>query len=940
MLRAAALWLTKRIDFILPVLLLLPVLWALLPGGLPNSADGMVHFTRITEIVSSWRDGILLPRWSLNLGFGYGIPVFIYGPPLSYWLGALYNMLGLGPEAAYKAMLVTVLLIGATGAYRLGKVLLGLWAGAVAAVAFIYAPNQLFTLFVQGNAPQLLAWSFLPWTLWATIQIYRTQRPRDQLTYTLALALAVSGTLISHNVVSLILVPTVAALGLVLWIATLRQRALWMVAAGGALGGMMSAWFAVPALLETGYASTGAIVASDYHGRFVGWRELLAWPVRLDAGAINPYIPRTLGLPEVLVALLGLVLILGWLFLRRTLLEQSSDQSTDIESLRPNVSPENPSASAHTMSERPLRGDNPYAKLTLDLRVFWATAIFMTLYALGCALMATAWSEPIWAMLPLLNFFQFPARWIGFAGFGLAWLAAAAVGVVGQRVQPMMAGILCLFLLVPALVNLYPDKTPPGTRHMSPYDVVRYEVKSGAIGTTSYGEFNPRWAPRPLSPSPMVDDYMAHRPVDRLKGMLPAGASHRILKVTAHRQLYEITLPAPATITLNLLYFPGWRATINGTAAKIWPQAGTGLITLDLPAGENTLDLTFGPTPLRSAMNWLSGAAWIVLLLAFVRVKMGRTPMPAAPAHSVKEGGCALAILGTVICGVLLLQMAGADWFQLESPPDQALVAPIQRHEDVGEQFRLLGQNPLPTTIGAGDTLSVVVYWRSLADTDTNYAVVLQLDNVGNGQTLVTMEQSHPNNIPTSGWATGLYVRNEWQLSIPDDALPVQYTLRIGFRDPTTGEMLPTANGTTIELGKLWVLPENEPQSPAGPHARFGAAVELLGARTSNTTLTLYWRATAPVGEDDRIFIHLLDAEGQMVGQMDGLPFDNRYPIWEWRPEQVIEDVRDLTATSVDLSQIHSIAIGIYNPTTNERLAATDDAGSPLPDNALIIPWR
>src|SRR5690554_6252347 len=94
MIHSVSAWLMRQRDVLLPLLLLLPVLWALLPGGLPNSADGMVHFARIIEIISSWRDGILIPRWSLNLGFGYGIPVFIFGPPLAYWLGAAYHLLG------------------------------------------------------------------------------------------------------------------------------------------------------------------------------------------------------------------------------------------------------------------------------------------------------------------------------------------------------------------------------------------------------------------------------------------------------------------------------------------------------------------------------------------------------------------------------------------------------------------------------------------------------------------------------------------------------------------------------------------------------------------------------------------------------------------------------------------------------------------------------
>lgn len=901
MIHSVSAWLMRQRDVLLPLLLLLPVLWALLPGGLPNSADGMVHFARIIEIISSWRDGILIPRWSLNLGFGYGIPVFIFGPPLAYWLGAAYHLLGFGPETAYKMMLVTILVIGAVGTYRLGQVLLGLWAGVVAVAAYIYAPNQLFTLFVQGNAPQLLAWSFLPWALWATIQIYRAGDQRTQLLYAGALALAVSLTLISHNVVALILVPTVAGLALALWIPTRNRRALFVTAGAGALGGMMSAWFAIPALLETVYASTDAIVASDYRTRFVPLHELLAWPARLDAAAINPYIPRTLGLPQIIAALAGVALLVGWAITRR---------------------------------------DHP---VKAHARIFWGTASFMALYALFCGLMTTAWSLPIWERLPLLDFFQFPARWIGFALFGLAWLAAAAVGLVRARHQPFLGVILCLFLITPALVYLYPDKTPPGTRTISTYEVVDYEVDSGAIGTTSYGEFNPRWAPRPLPPSPMLEDYMMQRPVDRLKGRLPEGASHRILKVTAHRQLYEITLPAPATISINLLYFPGWRATVNRTPVDIWPQAESGLITLELPAGENTLDLTFGPTPLRRAMGMLSTAAWIVFGVAWLLLSVRRASAPSLHPLPLNQAGRAIGMTSAAMAVILLLQALGTSWFQLRSSPDQALAAPVQRHDDVGERFRLLGQSPIPTTVRAGATLSVVTYWRALVEIDEDYAVVLWLEDVSSGQTLVMAEQSHPNDIPTSGWATGLYVRNTWQLAIPADALPVQYALRTGFRDPATGELLPTKQGTSLELGRLWVQPQKQPAVSGGPSARFGPSIELLGAATDQEALTLYWRANAPITEGYSIFVHLLDANGKVVGQMDGLPFANRYQTWAWQPGQIIEDrraPREWLETTIDSAQIHAVAVGIYRPTTGERLGAVNDEGKQLPNNAMIIPWQ
>jgi hypothetical protein len=898
-------WPAWFIHLLAPLLILLPVLWALLPGGLPNSADYMVHFARIIEIVLSWRDGILIPRWSLNLGFGYGIPVFVFGPPLAYWLGAMFNMVGLEPESAYKAMLVTTLVISAAGMYRLGQALLGVWAGVVATVAFVYAPNQLFTLFVQGNAPQLLAWSFVPWSLWAVIQLYDTSGRREQFAYVLVLAFAVGATLMSHNVVSLVLVPTVALLAVTLWVATQRHRALWLVVVGGVLGSMMGAWFAMPALLEMDNASTDLIRSFDYRLYFVPLTELLAWPPRIDTAAINPYIPRTLGLPQVVVALMGVVLLVSWPLVRRV-----------------------KGAGSGTLPSGKMRG-----------RVFWATALFMTLYALFCGWMATSGSAPLWKNISILEFLQFPSRWIGFAGYALAWLAAVGVALLPRGSQRFAAGALSLLLLGSALVNLYPDKLPPDTRSLSAYEVVRYEVRSGAIGTTSYGEFNPRWAPRPLPPSLLVDDYLAQRPVDRLEGVLPEGASSRTLEVNAHHQRYEIVLPAATTLSFNLLYFPGWRATVNGSPVEIWPQEATGLVTLALPAGESVVELVFGPTPLRRWVGLLSAIAWTIFGVGVVWSLRGR--FVAAGAELLPQTGQLFAVTGGVVGVTLLLLAFGAPWFMLHSGPDQAAAASIQRHEDVGERLRLLGQEPLPATVRAGEKLPVVAYWRALVDLDVNYMPVLAVVEAAGRRPLVEMDKAHPSNIPTSGWATGLYVRDQWSVQIPTDALPVQYALLVNFRHPQTGEMLPAAAGVEgIELGRFWVVPRRAPQPPAGPRIRFGNAVTLLGATTQNDALTLYWRAESSTSADYRLFVHLLGENNVLLGQLDGLPFDNRYPVWAWLPGQTIEDRREIAQAGIDANELRAIAVGMYNAASGERLAAIDAQGQPLPDNALVIEWR
>jgi hypothetical protein len=903
----------RTLDWLTPLLVMLPALWALLPGGLPNTADGTVHFMRAAEMVHAWQDGVYLPRWSQHLGYGYGIPLFIYTPPLPYLLVAGLHWLGLPPEAAYKGMLIAGMAVASYGAYRMSRVLLGVWAGAVSTAAFLYAPILLRELFVQGNAAQFLAWSFPPWAVWAIIQLYRTGRGG----YAIGLALAVAGTLLSHNAVALLMMGMVVGLALALLAATRSWRALLWAAGGALLGLGLSAWVWMPALLESHYVALNRIAASDFRLRFVPPSELLAWPARLDMSALNSAFPLGLGAVQVGAAALGVV---GWLALVLSPTQESQAQR--------------------------------------DRRVLWGVGLFMILFALFCGFMATRWSEPVWTLLPFVALFEFPFRWHGFTALALSWLAGAAVAgtaKLDRRVETGAGALLLLLILGAALVYLYPQKLLPGTRRISPAEVVRFEVKSSAVGSTSLGEYTPIWVENALHTSPLVEDYLAGRPVNRLSNLLPPGVSAAPLEESVQRQSYQLTVAAPTTLTLALFYFPGWQATIDGAPDALLPHPQSGLVDVALPQGEYTLTLTFGATPLRRAAAWLSAIAWLGLLsltlLATIQMVQRRGRAPVDVAQGLQPWGAAggsvplgkLWPASAVVGLVLLLQIGFPQLFRLHSPPDTALPAQIRLHTDFEDKLRLLGIDPPPAVVKPGQALTLVAYWRALDELEQDYAVLLHLDDPVTGETVATVDQRHPSDIPTSDWATGLYVRNPLRLVIPADADPIQYALRTGFYDPESGELLEADSSPDgpLELARVWVEPSTPPQPPDGPHVRFGENIELVGAEIEEElgTLALTWRAAQPLAADYTIFVHLLDSNGQLLGQLDGAPYDNRYPLRTWRPGAVIEDRRDLTATGVDLSQVAQIAVGVYDPATLVRLPATDDSGSPLPDNGVILPW-
>lgn len=123
--------------------------------------------------------------------------------------------------------------------------------------------------------------------------------------------------------------------------------------------------------------------------------------------------------------------------------------------------------------------------------------------------------------------------------------------------------------------------------------------------------------------------------------------------------------------------------------------------------------------------------------------------------------------------------------------------------------------------------------------------------------------------------------------------------------------------------------------------ARFGGQVELLGydlsgRKTSEENaflvragdqiqVRLYWRANEDLGtygveRDYTVFVQLLDADGHLVAQHDGMPEGGAAPTTTWAPGEVIEDLHLLSLPSDLKNGIYPVIAGLYDGATVERL--------------------
>jgi hypothetical protein len=124
------------------------------------------------------------------------------------------------------------------------------------------------------------------------------------------------------------------------------------------------------------------------------------------------------------------------------------------------------------------------------------------------------------------------------------------------------------------------------------------------------------------------------------------------------------------------------------------------------------------------------------------------------------------------------------------------------------------------------------------------------------------------------------------------------------------------------------------------PVAQFNAAVVLLDATATvddgRLQIDLTWQILELPSPDVTVFVHVLNADGQLVAQADGDPLSGTYPFGQWTPGLVVRDRRAIEVSGSGLS----LRVGLYDRATGERLAAISDDGAPFADNAVPLAVR
>lgn len=127
--------------------------------------------------------------------------------------------------------------------------------------------------------------------------------------------------------------------------------------------------------------------------------------------------------------------------------------------------------------------------------------------------------------------------------------------------------------------------------------------------------------------------------------------------------------------------------------------------------------------------------------------------------------------------------------------------------------------------------------------------------------------------------------------------------------------------------------------------AQLGDVLALVGAgpvevRPDALDLALYWQARLAPGQDYSVFVQLLDANGKLVAQSDGFPWNGGYPTSAWQPGRIVRDSYELPLPRGLPNGRYTLIAGAYLPATMQRLPVVDARGITRGDFVRVATLR
>ncbi|MGA2911247.1 MAG: 6-pyruvoyl-tetrahydropterin synthase-related protein [Candidatus Levyibacteriota bacterium] len=558
----------KILKNLLPIIVVLifsvfTILPFLRSGFFPIHDDTQV--ARVFEMAKGLSDGMFPVRWSADLGYGFGYPIFNFYDPLPYYVGAVIEMVGLDALLATKIMMAVGAMLAGVSMYFLAKEFWGKSGGVLSAFFYMYAPYHAVDIYVRGDVAEFWAYAFVPLVFLGLWQIYKEEKWR----YVVLTSVSFSLVIVSHNLTVMIISPFLVLFGgYLLFKAKSKQVGLYFLLTL-LIGVALAAFYWLPAVLEMSYANISSLLGggSNFRDNFVCLNQLWTSPWGYG-GSVKGCVDGLsfmIGKYHIFFAGLLFVFALTALIFKKYF----SDFSRE--------------------------------KLVILILAFcgFLISIFFTLQI----------SQPIWELVRPMAYLQYPWRFLLMIVFFASFMSGALFWLMEKLVKKKLVITVILiflscFLVLVSIKFFVPQK----------YLQVNSDYYTNQLAL--------EWRTSKIS-----DEYLPknfQRPANSNQVASFAKLNSKKLTVQlVNDKTQEITLKTNASekenVTLPSAYFPSWQGYIDNK--QILVKDNQGKIAVNIPQGQHQLKLIFQQTRVELLADLISLVGVLALFAGIIQLK-------------------------------------------------------------------------------------------------------------------------------------------------------------------------------------------------------------------------------------------------------------------------------------------------------------------------------
>jgi hypothetical protein len=606
-----------------------------------------------------------------------------------------------------------------------------------------------------------------------------------------------------------------------------------------------------------------------------------------------------------------------------------------------------------------------------------AHIIFMLVAIVGLIFMAAPLSSAIWEHLPLIEFVQFPWRFVGRAALPLAFLAGVPFAYLPAGLQlsrttvplaPILTAAAAALLVLEALPHLYPHICA-----QEPFPTIStlhaYEHNTGMVGVDPTGSYFPNTVKVRPDGSLLESDYEAGETPRRFDvSVFPPGASLLESDYDLLSGRAIVDSPTPFKARYLTFYYPGWRVKVDGEPVPIIISDPDGLITIPVPAGEHTIEVFWSTTPVRGLFTAFSILAAIaVISLSFLIYRSRSNSVNNVVLKGVSDtadelpGGkldwLTIGLLIAIGVGLILFKSLLVDTER--TPFYRQADAPVEnRSRLVAGELLLDGFNIKADELSSGESFEIDLAWRVLEPPQADYQSNIWLRS-SDGLTWSDKETYRPRifeeTAPSQFWLPGQWVWDSREIEALKGTPPGWYEIVLILFDKESLQPLTLigVDGQTLGpeavIGEIEVT-EAESTAEIEPEMDINQEIDGLFLRGFNQDrfevnpgesllLTFFWEKlpdSEPSGEP--MYLALKDSSEDIVQQWSIYPIREEYPSSEWPQDQLLRG-QHVIQLGPDLESgvfsfyINGVKLGEVKVGDLERLFDQPDVGISISAN-------